>query len=190
MAARWQRLHDPDPAGWEFGGDPEQTHVFFAVYGNTAENVETRLDKLREELAQVAGAVTVTHRQDAAMLARRTEHFGFADGFGQPQIAGSGAPEYRGDGTPERRKRLGADRHGRVHPRTPERNGLPRPGAAAGGARPQRQLHGLPQDRAGRAGVPCFSARGSRAALRLRRAGKRRAARGQARRALAQRLPA
>ena len=101
MAARWQRLHDPDPAGWEFGGDPEQTHVFFAVYGNTAENVEARLEKLRAELAQVAGAVTVTHRQDAAMLERRTEHFGFADGFGQPQIAGSGAPEYRGDGTPE-----------------------------------------------------------------------------------------
>ena len=101
MAARWQRLHDPDPAGWEFGGDPEQTHAFFAVYGNTAKNVETRLDKLREELGKVAGAVTVTHRQDAAMLERGTEHFGFADGFGQPQIAGSGAPEYRGDGTPE-----------------------------------------------------------------------------------------
>lgn len=100
MAARWQRLHDPDPAGWEFGGDPGQTHVFFAVYGNTAANVDTRLEKLRAELAQVGGAVTVTHRQDAALLARHTEHFGFADGFGQPQIAGSGAPEYRGDGTP------------------------------------------------------------------------------------------
>ena len=100
MASRWQRLHDPDPAGWEFGGDPEQTHVFFAVYGNTAANVETQLAKLRAELAQVPRAVAVTHRQDAAMLARHTEHFGFADGFGQPQIAGSGAPEYRGDGTP------------------------------------------------------------------------------------------
>lgn len=100
MAARWQQLHDPDPAGWEFGGDPGQTDVFFAVYGYTAENVETRLDKLREELGKVAGAVTVTHRQDTAMLERGTEHFGFHDGFGQPQIAGSGAPEYRGDGTP------------------------------------------------------------------------------------------
>lgn len=104
MAARWRRLHDPDPAGWEFGGNPDETHVFFAVYGNTPANVETRLAKLREELAKVPGAVTVTHRQDAAMLARHTEHFGFADGFGQPQIAGSGAPEYRGDGTP-----VGAD---------------------------------------------------------------------------------
>jgi len=100
MAARWQLLRDPDPAGWEFGGDSGQADVFFAVYGNTVAHVEARLDAVRAELAQVPGALTVTHRQDAAMLARHTEHFGFADGFGQPQIAGSGAPEYRGDGTP------------------------------------------------------------------------------------------
>jgi Dyp-type peroxidase family len=100
MAARWEVLRDPDPATWEFGGDPEQTHVFFAIYGSTKDHVEARLKKLRDELALVAGALTVTHRQDAAILAQRTEHFGFADGFGQPQIEGSGAPEYRGDGTP------------------------------------------------------------------------------------------
>lgn len=106
MPARRHVLGDPDPAGWEFGGDPEQNHVFFAIYGSTPRDVEMRLEKLRAELALVPGAVTVTHRQDAAMLEPRpglgwrTEHFGYADGFGQPQIAGSGAPEYRGDGTP------------------------------------------------------------------------------------------
>jgi Dyp-type peroxidase family len=107
MAARRDRLGDPDPAGWEFGSDAEQSHVFFAIYGSTPKDVEERLAKLRAEFALVPGAVTVTHRQDAAMLdprgdpPRRTEHFGFADGFGQPQIDGSGAPEYRGDGTPD-----------------------------------------------------------------------------------------
>jgi deferrochelatase/peroxidase EfeB len=75
-------------------------------------------------LRWLPGAVTVTHRQDAAMLdprgdrpLRRTEHFGFADGFGQPQIDGSGAPEYRGDGTPDGAGgwQAGGDR--RIHPR-------------------------------------------------------------------------
>jgi Dyp-type peroxidase family len=57
------------------------------------------LDKLRGELAAVGPAVEVTHYIDAEMLGNRKEHFGYADGIGQPSIKDSGATEYPGEGT-------------------------------------------------------------------------------------------
>lgn len=102
MGARAALLGDRGANGpdrWEFGNDPDRNHVFFAVYGRTLADRDRLLEKLRAELAAVAPAVDVTHRLDAAMLANRREHFGFADGFGQPSIQGSGAPVFPGEGT-------------------------------------------------------------------------------------------
>jgi Dyp-type peroxidase family len=102
MAARAPLLGDTgasDPDIWEFGNDPDANHVFFAVYGRTLADRDRLLDTLRSELAAVAPAVEVTHRLDAAQLPNRREHFGFADGIGQPSIDGCGAREYPGEGT-------------------------------------------------------------------------------------------
>ena len=103
MPARASILGDTGPnapSAWEFGNDPDRTHVFFALYGRTAEARERLLASLREELAQVGAAVEVTHQLDAQMLGNHREHFGFMDGVGQPSIEGSGVEEFPGDGTP------------------------------------------------------------------------------------------
>ncbi len=102
MAARASRLGDTGasaPLHWEFGNDASRNHVFFAVYGRTLDDRDRMLNTLREELAASGPAIEVTHQLDAAMLPNRREHFGFADGIGQPSIEGSGAREYPGDGT-------------------------------------------------------------------------------------------
>ena len=102
MAARATRLGDTGrnaPDTWEFGNDPDRNHVFFALYGRTLADRDRMLDHLRHELAAAGGAVEVTHVIDAEMLANRREHFGYADGFGQPSIKDSGAPHYPGQGT-------------------------------------------------------------------------------------------
>jgi Dyp-type peroxidase family len=102
MARRAAQLGDTGanaPATWEFGNDADRNHVFFAVYGRTLADRDRMLEKLRSELAAVGNAVEVSHHIDAAMLADRREHFGFADGIGQPSIVGSGAPVFPGEGT-------------------------------------------------------------------------------------------
>lgn len=102
MAARAALLGDTGanaPETWEFGNDADRNHVFFAVYGRTLADRDRRLDQLRAELAAVGAAVETTHSLDAAMLANRREHFGFADGMGQPSIEESGVQVYPGGGT-------------------------------------------------------------------------------------------
>lgn len=100
MAARWQTLGDPDPAGWEFGADPAASHLLFAVYGSSEAERDRMRQAVLDEIQATAPSLEMIHAQPAAMLDGRREHFGFADGFGQPSIEGSGEPEFRGDGTP------------------------------------------------------------------------------------------
>lgn len=102
MAGRAARLGDTGrnaPATWEFGHDPDCNHVFFALYGRTLEERDRMLDHLRRELAAAGNGIEITHVIDAARLETRREHFGYADGFGQPSIRDSGVPHYPGDGT-------------------------------------------------------------------------------------------
>ena len=102
MATRATALGDTGrnaPETWEFGNDADRNHVFFAVYGRTLADRDRMLATLRDELTAAGPAVEVTHRLDAGMLPNRQEHFGFADGIGQPAIEGSGVPFYAGEGT-------------------------------------------------------------------------------------------
>ncbi len=100
MATRWQMLRDPDPQTWEFGAEMSLSHVLVTVHGSSASHADAQLQTLRDACTLENGALVETHVQYAAMLNRGTEHFGFADGFSQPQVDGSGAPAYRGDGAP------------------------------------------------------------------------------------------
>lgn len=102
MAARASDLGDkgPDaPDKWTFGRDPAQTHVFVTVCGVTPEAKEEMVAKLYAELAKVGAAVAVTHRLDVAAFNNHREHFGYADGIGQPSIEGSGERALPGAGT-------------------------------------------------------------------------------------------
>lgn len=102
MAARAAQLGDqgPDaPENWAFGRDPADTHIFVTVCGLTPEAKEEMVAKLYAELATVGAAVTVTHRLDVAAFPTHREHFGYADGIGQPSIEGSGETEFPGGGT-------------------------------------------------------------------------------------------
>jgi Dyp-type peroxidase family len=102
MAARADLLGDkgPDaPAHWAFGRDSADTHVFVTVCGLTTEAKDEMVAKLYAELAAVGPAVEVTHRLDVAAFPTHREHFGYADGIGQPSIEGSGEPHLPGAGT-------------------------------------------------------------------------------------------
>ena len=169
MPARASILGDTGPnapSTWEFGNDPDRTHVFFALYGRTAEARERLLASLRAELAEVGAAVEVTHQLDAQMLGNHREHFGFMDGIGQPAIEGSGIEEYPGDGTPigaasgaAAAVDVGAVEGGRVRARVAGRDRVSAAGAAAGRAREERQFSRLSQAASGRRGVSRVSAR-------------------------------
>lgn len=123
MPARASTLGDVGanaPDAWEFGADAERIHLCFVIYGASAAARDRQAEALRAAIARAgtpdsmqagahagaqAGAGRVaplesTHHLDAALLANHREHFGFADGIGQPSIEGGGEVEYPGDGTP------------------------------------------------------------------------------------------
>ena len=102
MAARSALLGDvglSDPARWDeelAGGDP---HVLVTVNAQTPEQLTPALDALRSGLER-AGA-RIVFEQHAQLLAGAREHFGYADGFAQPAIAGSSDEKAAGGGVPE-----------------------------------------------------------------------------------------
>ena len=79
MPARASILGDTGPnapSTWEFGNDPDRTHVFFALYGRTAEARERLLAiAARRSWRQVGAAVEVTHQLDAQMLGESARAF-------------------------------------------------------------------------------------------------------------------
>jgi Dyp-type peroxidase family len=116
MAARAQALGDAGksaPAHWDEslkvpqpGKDPPREHdLLVTMYGRDADAIE---EAFADAVAPgvEGGAVEVAHRQDAKLLGNPNtegpgrEHFGFADGFGQPAIRGNAGPWDRpGNGT-------------------------------------------------------------------------------------------
>lgn len=100
MTGRRRQLGDPDPQDWDFGADPAAMHILFAIQGRTASDCVRMTASLDEEIRRSGPSVELAHLEVGVLTDDRREHFGFADGFGQPAIEGSGAPEFRGDGTP------------------------------------------------------------------------------------------
>jgi hypothetical protein len=97
MAARWEELGIPT-CHMGFGADQEQCMSSSPRTGGADRNREARLEELREEPNAQACAVEIVHRQDARSYENRREHFGFADGIGQPTSRERRAA-IRGDGT-------------------------------------------------------------------------------------------
>jgi Dyp-type peroxidase family len=103
MAARSKLLGDvglSDPARWDeglAGGDP---HVLVTINAQTPEQLAPALDALHSGV-EAAGA-RIVFEQQAQLLAGAREHFGYADGFAQPAIAGSSDEKAPGGGVPEK----------------------------------------------------------------------------------------
>ena len=98
MAARAKIIGDRGENAPEHWSLREDLDFMVSIYGLT----QPDLDKAFEQVANLAsshGLADAGHVHCVALPERR-EHFGFADGRGQPDIEGSGMPRYAGDGTP------------------------------------------------------------------------------------------
>ncbi len=107
MAARAQALGDmgeSDPMRWEPIWRSGDIHAFVMIAARDAAALERRAAWL-EGVRAAAGAVVVAGTQDAGALVidgqlTNKEHFGYSDGFGNPDIAGTGLPPQPGGGKP------------------------------------------------------------------------------------------
>jgi len=89
------------PDRWDEGLGTERAHVLVMLNGGRDDPGAFR-DAVAAAVVQAeAAGLQVVHRQDAAALDHRREHFGWADGFGQPAIEGAPARSRPGQGVPQ-----------------------------------------------------------------------------------------
>jgi Dyp-type peroxidase family len=103
MAARAKVLGDGGPSApesWEPGLGTGDAHVLLTINAQETKDHRRALSKMKAAMKGFAG-VKVTYQQDAQLLPGAREHFGFADGFAQPAIAGASDEKARGGGIPE-----------------------------------------------------------------------------------------
>jgi Dyp-type peroxidase family len=105
MAARASVLGDSGPSSprtWPGELGTGDVHAMVALQAGSSQSLQRRVQQL--EGSMTAGGVHVLSRQDAARLPDDREHFGFADGFGQPWVQGPDSGRvYKGMGTPDGR---------------------------------------------------------------------------------------
>jgi Dyp-type peroxidase family len=97
MAARAKEIGDTGhnaPSKWEDGFKTGEAHVLVTVYGVDETVRDQRLHAYEERVRQDPGLRVVREPQRADGLKDAREHFGFADGFSQPAVAGSGRPAH------------------------------------------------------------------------------------------------
>jgi Dyp-type peroxidase family len=100
MAERATILGDTgpsDPVTWQFGKDPATLHALVAIHAQSEVELKFRY-AWHEEMLQTAASPMFV--RCAASLRGGTEHFGYRDGFGQPDVQHSGEPACPGRGTP------------------------------------------------------------------------------------------
>jgi Dyp-type peroxidase family len=85
-----------DPSGWEDKLRSGELHILATVNARTVGALSDELKLLRDGAAH-AGGVTEAYEQPAKLLPDVREHFGFADGFAQPAVAGVEDAEERAD---------------------------------------------------------------------------------------------
>jgi Dyp-type peroxidase family len=106
MAARATTLGDAGasaPSNWEPElRDAGALHLLATVNALSREDLVPEVRRLRDDAARVGG-VAVAYEQPAELLDGTREHFGYADGFAQPAIAGNTGDRDRrvGGGIPE-----------------------------------------------------------------------------------------
>jgi len=76
------------PSAWDWGGDPDSIHILLLVYGKDEKALNEQLGQRKVELAKSSGTVLVKELS-AGRQPDSKEHFGFADGIGQPVIEGN-----------------------------------------------------------------------------------------------------
>jgi Dyp-type peroxidase family len=76
------------PSSWDWGRDPDSIHLLLLVYGANENALDAELKKRKAELMRSSG-LTVVRDLSAGRQPDNKEHFGFADGIGQPVIEGN-----------------------------------------------------------------------------------------------------
>jgi Dyp-type peroxidase family len=79
------------PARWEEPLGAGRVHLLLTVCAQTTDDLSDARQRLREEVGAIDG-LTVDAEQETHGLQHRREHFGFADGFSQPEIEGVDRP--------------------------------------------------------------------------------------------------
>ncbi|HTN78739.1 MAG TPA: Dyp-type peroxidase [Acidimicrobiales bacterium] len=95
MAARSASLGDTgasDPTTWDAGLGTGAAHILFTVHATGRAHLASALERVHACLA--ANGLTIVSEQTAEQLPERHEHFGYADGVGQPAVAGVGGPAF------------------------------------------------------------------------------------------------
>jgi len=98
-----QLLDDTGPSApehWVDGLGTERSHILVTVNGRKGQEEAFGSALTTIRAAAEDNGLMLVHEQDACALQRRREHFGWADGFGQPGIEGSISPSRPGDGMP------------------------------------------------------------------------------------------
>jgi Dyp-type peroxidase family len=90
------------PARWEPGLRAGDIHVLVSVYARTPADLEERLAGVRAHIRRDRGlrAPRTQYAQSIRNGGPRREHFGYADGIGQPAIEGVGGSGRPGQGVP------------------------------------------------------------------------------------------
>lgn len=77
------------PSAWRWGNEPNPVDILLLVFAAGEEELEVQLGRQREEL-KTSGGVEEVLTLSAGRQPDTKEHFGFADGIGQPVIEESG----------------------------------------------------------------------------------------------------
>jgi Dyp-type peroxidase family len=104
MAARSSLLGDDGdsaPTNWEAPLGTSDVHALVMISAADSDALTAHDQRIRESIARTGG-LTVIYDDIGNALPQNREHFGFADGFAQPDIEGAGLPSQPGDGAPLR----------------------------------------------------------------------------------------
>lgn len=102
MAVRASLLGDDGPsapANWEAPFGTAEAHVLVMIAAAHPEALDAHDQRIRASLGR-AGGLSVVHDEIGRFMPDFREHFGYADGFAQPDIEGAGLPSQPGDGAP------------------------------------------------------------------------------------------
>ena len=80
---------DGTPKSWRWGGRDNAVDVLLMLYADTEADRDALVARMREGIT-ASGAVAEFLALEAGLYPDRNEHFGFADGVGQPAIDGTG----------------------------------------------------------------------------------------------------